>query len=64
MQVYIYPLKCETSILEDGELEQIFSNAEQLLCLNSELLWALEERLHRCEASAACNVGDLFLRLV
>ena len=61
IQLYVYPLRNE-EILDEEEVQQIFSNVEVLLSINSELLWALEERMHQWSPTRC--IGDVFLNLV
>jgi hypothetical protein len=60
-QTYLQPLRVQGLVAEE-QLGHMFGNIERLWAISSELLAALEERLHSWGPHQ--QLGDVFLRLV
>ncbi|KAL6048752.1 Rho guanine nucleotide exchange factor (GEF) 17 [Balamuthia mandrillaris] len=50
-----------TGLVKAEDIQKLFANSEQLLSINSELLWALEERVRHW--SETRRIADVFLNL-
>jgi hypothetical protein len=61
LQTYLQPLRVR-GLVDEEQLNHMFSNIEQLWGISSALLAALEARL-QAWSSQQC-LGDIFLRLV
>ena len=60
-QTYLQPLRVQGLVAEE-QLAHMFGNIERLWAISSELLVALEDRLHSWGPHQ--QLGDVFLRLV